>query len=264
MIELCWRYLDVGDDELAALGSLLSVEEGEKAGRFRHQVDRRRFVARRGMRRQVLAERVNGDPAALRFEVNQWGKPVLAGGGPISFNASHSGPVAVLALAAEGMAVGADVEVVRSCARDVDVAARFFSPVENAGLAGVAAEDFSRAFLRVWTRKEAVVKARGDGLSASLTSFDVTFGRDDARLERIDGEPEAPARWRLFDASGEYFGIEVVAAAACLGRDASESQSIDDKVRRYNVSPVERPAASSTSMIAWFSAGLYDRCRSRS
>ncbi len=194
-VDLWLWALDVGDVERERLGAFLSDDEGARAGRFVFERDRNRFTVGRGRLREILGRELSRAPAALRFTYSENGKPALAGAGDVRFNLSHSEGVAALALA-RAFELGVDVEFVRPLKEDV--AERFFSRREIEQLAGLAADDQLPGFYRCWTRKEAIVKAIGEGLSRPLDSFDVSVAGDAPPVvERLDGEADARHAWRL-------------------------------------------------------------------
>jgi 4'-phosphopantetheinyl transferase len=120
---------------------------------------------------------------------------------------------------ADGRPVGVDVEVTRPDPCDVEVARHFFSAVEITALLASPRSDFATSFLRIWTRKEAWVKAKGQGLSIPLDSFDVSLGPGDARLIAVRGPAGECARWTMADVSGRYFGVDIVACVTATGAD---------------------------------------------
>lgn len=157
-----------------ALGRLLNEDERERAGRFHFARDRRAFTVARGVTRQILARYLEAEPGSVRFEQGARGKPFLARG-DLRFNLSHSGGLALLAVA-RGREVGVDVEEVRELEDAWSIAARFFSPGESEKLRGVPGSAAGgAAFFNCWTRKEAFIKALGEGLSHPLNTFEVTF-----------------------------------------------------------------------------------------
>lgn len=197
-IELHTWTLDVDDAERARLLPLLSTDEQERARRFHFDLDRQHHIVARGRMRQLLGARVGTAPERLTFRYAEHGKPELSGPGiqPF-FNLSHSGGLAALALT-DACELGLDVEAVRP-ARDL-LAERFFSVAEVTALRALPASEEWPAFHRCWTRKEAVLKALGSGLSRRLDSFDVTLTMDEpARLLRMEGEPDAPRTWTLLN-----------------------------------------------------------------
>ena len=151
--------------------ALLSDDEHERAARFVFERDRRRFVASRASLRRLLGERLNADAAALRLDAGPYGKPALRDAPRCAFNLSHSEDVAWIALADDGE-IGVDVEVLREMADAHDLARRNYTAAECAQLddAGPGLRDL--AFLRCWTRKEAVLKAIGSGFSIAPETFE--------------------------------------------------------------------------------------------
>jgi 4'-phosphopantetheinyl transferase len=204
-----WTWtLDVDDAERGRLYAYLSEDEVARAARFIFDRDRQRFIVARGRLREILAQVVGAKPAALRFDYASHGKPSLTGGG-VKFNLSHSETMAALGVSTHEL--GVDIEHVRPLKEDI--AARFFSAREVAVLRALPEGAQLDAFFRCWTRKEAIVKAVGDGLSHALDTFDVTLTADrPAVVERFEGEADARQVWRLahFDAGAGYLG-----AVAC-------------------------------------------------
>jgi 4'-phosphopantetheinyl transferase len=196
-----WRLaLDLPPAQLAPLEDSLSPDERARAARFRVAAAARRFVAARGQVRQVLAHLLQCAPAALRFEYNAYGKPGLAGAGQpgaLSFNVSHSAGIGLLAVGT-ALPLGIDIEQFNPRADHDAIARHFFAAGEVAAYSSLPAGERAAAFYRCWTRKEAVIKAHGAGLSLPLASFDVTLlPADLPRLVRAEGFD--PSAWRLFD-----------------------------------------------------------------
>ncbi|GEJ57776.1 4'-phosphopantetheinyl transferase family protein [Anaeromyxobacter diazotrophicus] len=187
-----WRArLTLPAPELRALAASLSDDELRRAARFRFAVHRDRFIAARGQLRLLLARYLGLAPSAVAFERGPFGKPRLAGGGP-RFSASHSEELALYAVAAD-REVGIDVERVRPMAALAAVADQFFAPGEARALRALAGEARARAFFACWTRKEALLKAAGVGLTAALEAVEVGFGPDPAVLRRAFSAGEEPA-----------------------------------------------------------------------
>jgi 4'-phosphopantetheinyl transferase len=155
-------------------------------------------------------------PGELCFTYGENGKPALAESGPW-FNLSHSGPLALLGFSAAAE-VGIDVELYDEELAGPGVAERFFSPSEVRRLRALASEIWPSAFLRCWTRKEAFIKARGDGLSLPLDSFDVSVEpAEPAALLRTAWSREEPARWQLADLSDDDAGFVAAIASRRTG-----------------------------------------------
>ena len=162
--------------------------------------------------RCLLAAYVGGDPAELRFRYTEYGKPLLDAPS-LSFNLAHSQDRALFAIA-NGIEIGVDVEVMDSSLADESVAEHFFTPQEVADLNSVGADDRTRAFLMCWTRKEAYIKARGEGLSLPLHEFAVTLREDEPpRLRWTAWSDVEPETWQLVDVSADEAGYVAAVAA---------------------------------------------------
>jgi 4'-phosphopantetheinyl transferase len=196
---------------------ILADDERERAANFHFERDRRRFVAGRSTLRRKLAQYLDADPAELVFACGPHGKPTLPGS-DISFNVSNSGRAGLFAFAS-GFELGVDVELLAHARADDDaVAARFFSAAEVATLRSCPASARANAFLRCWTRKEAYIKGRGEGLSLPLQDFDVEFAADrPPALLRTAWSSEEPAEWTLCDLSDLV--VDAVAAVAARTPD---------------------------------------------
>jgi 4'-phosphopantetheinyl transferase len=192
-----WRVgLDRTAAELDRLYALLSPDERHRAWRFAFAQHRNRYVAARGALRLILSQHTGEAPERLRFEYEANGKPFLAGHS-VRFNLSHSGRIAIVAVTC-GREIGVDVEQIRRDGDLLDVAELYFAPEERAALRSLAERDRCYGFFRCWTRKEAYLKARGDGLSMDLHGFVVSLepGRPAALLNSVEGPAEV-ARWGL-------------------------------------------------------------------
>ena len=200
-VHVWWTRLDARSGDLAVGMGMLSEAERDRAARLRLEADRVAFVVRRATLRAILAAYLDTDPADLGFSVNDRGRPTLAGGSGLRFSLSRSGPIAVYAIAGD-RDVGVDVEAV-STARVADadleaLARRFFSVREYEELAGLPDEQRRAGFFACWTRKEAFLKATGEGLGGGLDQFDVTVGADQPpRVVEIRGRPGEAAEWSL-------------------------------------------------------------------
>lgn len=209
--------LDRVGDSFFTLQGRLTDDELRRAERFRFDRDRTRYVCARGLLRGFLADQLALPARSIRFEYGPSGKPSLSGepaGSGLQFNVSHSDGVGMFVLA-RNRPVGADVERVRPLRHGRAVAERFFADDECAALDGLAGEAWDRAFFRCWTRKEAFIKALGDGLSYPLRAFSVSVTEDEpARLLRVDGDAQASERYWL---TSFRAGDDFEAAIAVLG-----------------------------------------------
>jgi 4'-phosphopantetheinyl transferase len=179
-----WRAsLNQLQEHLVRLMRILSPQERARAERFHFEVDRKRCILARALLRLLLGRSLGTFPHLVRFRHNDFGKPRLA---PalhplVQFNLSHSGDLVLIALG-RGRALGVDVEQIRMDVATENIAVRFFSDNERRGLASVPPVLQREAFFACWTRKEAYVKARGDGLSLRLEQFDVSFLKKRSRV----------------------------------------------------------------------------------
>lgn len=161
--------------ELKALGRLerlLSEDEVQRASRLRSVALRHRFVVSRSLLRIVLGRCLDTAPEDLRFGWDVGGKPHLANDRDVEFNLAHTGDLMLLALT-RSMPVGVDVERVRRLNDPVGIARRFFTAREADWLQRRTRDELNRAFFRLWTRKEAVLKAGGEGISSGLESLEL-------------------------------------------------------------------------------------------
>lgn len=170
----------------------LSEDELVRADRFVFARDRDRYIAGRARLRQILGQYLFQPADRIVFSYGPFGRPEVAG---VSFNLSHTGDLASLAVAQE-IAIGVDIEVVRPI--DLAVAEAHFAPAEVQALMALSQSDQTAAFYRCWTRKEAYLKAIGTGLSTDLASFTVTMGPNEpSRLINCAGG--GAANWSLHD-----------------------------------------------------------------
>jgi 4'-phosphopantetheinyl transferase len=175
-------------------------DERDRASRFRRAQDGERYLVAHGALRFLLGRYLTCDPLSLRFAVSRNGKPFLENQ-RLHFNLSHSGDFALIAVA-QNRPVGADIEVVRPMS-DLDaVAARVCTPGELDRLSQLANPDRERAFFAMWTRKEALAKATGEGISAIA---------GDAR----DGTTEGDGHWTVAEVN------DVPGYAACVAAEGA-------------------------------------------
>lgn len=189
----------VAEAEAGGVGRHLAGDERERAGRFRVDAPRRRYVAARGLLRRLLAHYLAQPAERIEIASGPNGKPVLADG-RLHFSVSHSGDWVLVALASD-RAVGADVEEVRAAPDLLDLARRYFAAEEALALEGLSPRDRPTAFYALWTRKEACLKVHGEGIGAGLArplrDFEPVIARD---LELAPGYcaalAAAGAEWR--------------------------------------------------------------------
>jgi 4'-phosphopantetheinyl transferase len=218
-----WRAcLRQDQGTLLACWESLSADERERAGRFHFRRDREHFVTARGVLRDLLGRYTGVEPRLLRFSYDRYGKPALsggAGGAPLHFNVSHSNGLALYAVT-RGCEVGIDLEFVREDFATLEIAERFFSAREVSALRALPRGERARAFFDCWARKEAYVKARGEGLSYPLALFTVSLTPGEpAALLSTEDDPREAARWsliELFPGEGYRAALAVKGARASL------------------------------------------------
>ncbi len=178
---------------------VLAKDETERASRFRFDYLRDAYVLTRGALRHLLGRYLDCDPSGICFRYGDKGKPELCPPATLHFNLSHSNGIAVVAVASE-CPVGIDLECLRPLADMEQIAGRYFCPEEALELLALTPHLQQRAFFSCWTRKEAFIKAIGDGLSCPLNSFRVSLLPDsDARLIHINNDSAAAEKWTLHD-----------------------------------------------------------------
>lgn len=198
-----WRAsLDQPRGTIERLLKLLSRDELERAQRFYRPVHRDNYVVARGVLRSIVSRYLSIPPASLHFTYSYYGKPSLS---PevnrynLSFNLSHAGQLALYAFT-RGVAVGIDVELLREEFASIEIAERFFAADEVATLKSLPDEIQTRAFFNCWSRKEAYIKALGEGLSHPLHDFTVAFSpHSEAALVAVRNRPADLSRWKMYD-----------------------------------------------------------------
>ncbi|GAB5535923.1 MAG: 4'-phosphopantetheinyl transferase superfamily protein [Rubricoccaceae bacterium] len=184
--------LRVESEAVGTLRELLTSDERDRARCFRFDRDRDAFVVTRGALRRILSRYLNRQPEAIAFRYGTYGKPELAMDSDLQFNVTHAGDIALIAVA-RGRQLGIDVEPVRVLPDADAIVERFFSANEVAVYRSLPASARPKAFFTCWTRKEAFIKALGDGLTHPLDAFDVTVRPDEpAKLLRVRGVAEPP------------------------------------------------------------------------
>jgi 4'-phosphopantetheinyl transferase len=183
------------------LEQVLAADERERAARFHFQRDRVRFVAAHGLLRVILGRYLGDEPGRLTFSLGSHGKPALSAPAnaphPLRFNLSHSHDVALYAVA-RSREVGVDVERIRMDQDLMQLAARFFSPGEVAALRALPESILPEAFFNCWARKEAYIKAVGEGLGLDLRAFEVSLRPGEpAALLVTRHDPREASRWAL-------------------------------------------------------------------
>jgi 4'-phosphopantetheinyl transferase len=213
--------LDQPADVRAAYARALSDDELQRASRFVFERDRHHYVVCRGALRHLLAAYLDAAPGDLVFDYGHRGKPSLDGAaaGRLQFNVSHASGVAVAAVST-GAPIGVDLECISRTVEFEELAGRFFSPREAEDLLSLPVADRRAAFFACWTRKEAYIKAIGDGLACPLDSFAVTLRSGEPPAFRWIATDDAAA-WtlRTFEPAAGY--VAAVASRAPIAQVTS-------------------------------------------
>jgi 4'-phosphopantetheinyl transferase len=173
VVEVVSLPLTAPPEELARLENTLSLDERQRASGYRYERHRHRFIVSRGRLRQILATRVHVPADRIRFDYGPNGKPTLAGDHALRFNVSHSDELLLIA-SCRNRDVGIDVEQVRPLPDLQSISREVCSRGEQTRLALQDHRDRLPLFLRLWTCKEAWLKAQGKGLSEGLDLVDMS------------------------------------------------------------------------------------------
>jgi 4'-phosphopantetheinyl transferase len=193
---------------------LLSTDEKSRAHKFRFAKDSRNFIIARGILRSLIGKYLEINPAEISFQYSEFGKPGIADNHSLQFNISHSQNVALFAFIKK-LNVGIDVEFVNQDIEVEDIATKFFSANEVSNLLALPEKQHALGFFNCWTRKEAFIKAVGEGLSFPLDKFEVSLEPDKpAKLLATDWEPKAVSRWSIYSMSP---GPDLVGSLAIEG-----------------------------------------------
>jgi 4'-phosphopantetheinyl transferase len=205
--------LDVSEPSLRVLEEICSPAEKERAGRFHFARDRHRFLASRGRLRLLIARYTGVSPDCVAFGTGSRGKPYLIRDETgLEFNLAHSHALALVAFT-HRREIGVDVEYLSREVSVEQIAERFFSPAEAAALRDLPDESRRTGFFACWTRKEAFLKANGQGIAFGLDRFTVSLapGAPAALLE-TPFDPAEAARWslRTLQPGRDYLGAVAV------------------------------------------------------
>ena len=208
-----WQVeLDLTDEELAPLVSHLSADELRRADRFHFARDRRRFMAGRGLLRTVIAGYLHCAAHEVGFVYGDRGKPTLATP-DLQFNLAHTDRLAIIGLARSGP-LGVDVERIRPSEDLARLVSEFFSPREQKAMAALPPDERQSGFFTCWTRKEAYLKATGDGLATPLDQFDMPVDPSaPPRLLHVELTTSEIASWTLWDVPLDVGYVGTVAFA---------------------------------------------------
>lgn len=201
---------------IAGCQAVLSNDERDRAETFRIAARRDAAIITRGLLRRLVARHASVQADRIVIDQGTHGKPFTNLAGVPHFNTTHSDALVAFAFTRVGE-VGVDVERVRpAIPRQIPIAEKYFAAGELNQLRATPDGEKSEAFFRCWTRKEAFLKARGEGVFGGLNTFEVTLAREDARLLRVEGATSQQPWWMasLPDVD-QHVGAVVVQANEC-------------------------------------------------
>lgn len=195
-----WRAnLDLPEAKISHLNTLLSPDEVAKANKFRFPIHRRRYIAARGILRQLLGNYLQISPSKLKFDYGDRGKPRLSNlehSTPLQFNVSHSQEYALYGLTYHDP-IGVDLEYIRKMPDAVKIAQRFFSSREYELIKSTVGKEQQILFFTLWTAKEAYLKAIGTGLAGDLSSIGLEVSPS-GLITGTGKEDRAMADWSFY------------------------------------------------------------------
>lgn len=191
--------LSCDTQKLKIFFDLLDANEQARAKRFHFEKDRNQFIASHGILRKILSGYLNVSPEKIIFSYNEFGKPFIANQSDIQFNLSHSKNIALIGVT-KNYSIGIDIEYIKQM-RDIDaIAERYFSAHEYSALKQLSTEEKQLAFFNGWSRKEAFLKAHGQGLSYSLEKIEVNLlANETAKFIAIHDANENISDWELYN-----------------------------------------------------------------
>jgi 4'-phosphopantetheinyl transferase len=191
-------FSETSENKLNYFLDLLDTDEKNKADRFKFAKHRNNFISFRAYLRIILSEYLNTHPAKITFSYADKGKPFISDS-EIKFNISHSDNFAVYAVTSQ-IEIGIDTEKIKELPDALSIAKNYFSEMEVKQFSEVNENNYKQAFYNCWTRKEAFIKAIGEGLSFPLADFSVSFMPGEApEMKWIKDKPEESLLWTIIN-----------------------------------------------------------------
>jgi 4'-phosphopantetheinyl transferase len=209
-----WQsLLDDSDNRLEYYTSILSDDERERSQRFKFLKHRNFYITGRAKLRIFISKYIAIEPCKIKFTYNKYGKPQLDKS-PLKFNISHSQNKVIYSFNTEND-IGVDIEVINKKIEINKLVNRFFSVSEAETINALDPKIAHNYFFRCWTRKEAFIKAHGQGLSLPLDQFQVSILQDrDVAIKNVSWDPESLHSWKLYSFTYNYEEICAVALNA--------------------------------------------------
>jgi 4'-phosphopantetheinyl transferase len=214
-IHIWYADLDQAACSAHPFANLLSKDEQLRASKFHFDTDKNRYIAAHGILRKILGRYLNANPSDIRFDVGDFEKPRLRhpwSSSGLRFNMSHSRGCGMFAVA-RNRDIGIDIEFFREVMEMEDIAQSTFNPEEHLALLRIPRGNRQTAFFSCWTRKEAFVKAIGQGLSYPLNLFQVSVTPNPGECDLLLGHNTGDD-WSIWDIPA---GPEAAAALAASG-----------------------------------------------
>jgi 4'-phosphopantetheinyl transferase len=183
------------NDSLPFVESCLDPHDRQRAMRFRYPEDRARFVLGRALLRKCLGHQLQLSPDAIELTYTERGRPVFTQDDSVQFSISHTHDWVAVAVTLHAK-VGIDLEYVQSKLDLLDLAPRIFSESDLRAFQAFPDEEMTAAFFCAWTRKEAYLKARGEGIAEALQQVSVSFGSTETRSIRDVRDKSGAPAWR--------------------------------------------------------------------
>lgn len=207
-------YISLNTTEsLNSLFSILSIDEQQKANDFYSNKHRTSYILRKSALRQILSQYCMTNPNAINFKYTYYQKPYFKiNPFNLQFNMSHSYNMAILAITKKH-SIGIDLECIQPMENVIDIANQFFSPQEYSKFVLVPSSQKIKTFYTIWTRKEAFVKAIGEGLYYPLNAFEVTFlPTEPIKILKINNSTAEAAKWSLNSSTFNYANNQYISA----------------------------------------------------
>jgi 4'-phosphopantetheinyl transferase len=215
-VHLWCLFLNEVNTHIELFQKILSVDEMERATKFHFEKDRRKFIMARGALRKILGYYLTMKPQEINFEYTSFGKPIIAdkqNNDNINFNLSHSDELVLYAVT-RNRKIGIDVECIRNNIDVLQVANKFFSSNEIAVLQNTDKENRHKEFFQLWTRKEALIKGLGEGISFPLEQIDVSLINENSSSPVIlPGKYKECLEWYVQDLFQENDYVAAIAVA---------------------------------------------------
>ena len=212
IVHIWYANLNIEESLELYFYNILSSDEKQKANRFRFPKDRTHYIAGRGILRELLGKILSKNPNIIQFMYSKYDKPFLKDNSDLQFNISHSNGIGLFGFVKEYL-IGVDIEYAKRPIEVEQIASRFFSKNEAKRLLDLPGNQQLEGFYNCWTRKEAIIKAIGQGLSFPLDQFEVSLKlNEEAKLLATYWDRNEVENWQMksFSPIHDYKGALAV------------------------------------------------------